>query len=159
MNKTVLVDDQDLTIKMPLPVLPFNNTHVRMVALFNVVASLCLFLPGSTVYVVPIILFVMFILALMLFALDDFIASFASLATTGILIWYFVLIFTNRSIIDTMPENWNTANRLIASIAAVHCLFITFGKSFYQLTWVTMAGMVALLTMQHVVATNFRTNG
>ena len=71
----------------------------------------------------------------------------------------FVLIFTNRSIIDTMPENWNTANRLIASIAAVHCLFITFGKSFYQLTWVTMAGMVALLTMQHVVATNFRTNG
>ena len=136
-----------------------NDTWVRIIALLNMVAALCIFIPDSTIYIVPIVTFFMFVLAYMLYAVKDTLSSMASLGATGMFVWYVVLIFTNRGIMGNMPETWETVNKVIASVAALHCLFISLGKKFFQFTWISMAGLVGLLTMQHVVVTHFRTNG
>jgi protein tyrosine phosphatase len=100
-----------------------------------------------------------FALSYLLYAVKDTLSAVASLGATGMFIWYVYLIFTNRSIMGNMPKTWETVNKVIACVAALHCLLIAMGKTFFQFTWITMAGLIGLLTMQHVVVTNFRTNG
>jgi len=129
--------------------LAVNDSAVRIFAFMNIVVALCFLIPGTTVFVVPIVMFLMFVISLMLYAVQDPLSAMASLATTGMFIWYFILVFTNRAVINDMPQSWVTFNVLIGLITAVHCLLIVLGRKFFQFTWITMAGLVFLLTIQH----------
>ena len=135
-------------------------TPVRVFALLTMTAALSLLIPKSTVYVIPIVFILLFIMSFMLLAIDGGPLLFvASLGASATFFWYFILCYKVRKSTSPMPDSWNTLNIIIASVVALHCLFILVGNAFYQFTWITMATLIGLLTMQHVNVLYFKTDG
>jgi hypothetical protein len=135
-------------------------TPVRVFALLTMSAALCLLIPKSVVYVIPIIFILLFLLSFMLLSVNGGPLLFvASLGASATFFWYFILCYNIRNSPTAMPDSFNNLNIIIASVAALHCLFILIGNKFYQFTWITMATLVGLLTMQHVNILYFKTDG
>ena len=135
-------------------------TPVRVFALLTMTAALSLLIPKSTVYVIPIVFVLLFILSFMLLTIDGGTLLFiASLGASATFFWSFILCYNVRNSTSPMPDSWNTLNIIIAGVVALHCLFILVGKNFYQFTWITMATLIGLLTMQHVNVLYFKTDG
>ena len=133
---------------------------LRVFALLTMTAGLSLLIPKSMVYVVPIVFILLFLLSFMLLSVEGgpllFVASLGAAAT---FFWYFILCYKVRKSTAPMPETWNNVNIIIASVVALHCLFIVIGNKYSQFTWITMATLVGLLTMQHVNILYFKTEG
>ena len=136
-----------------------NYSTLRAVVFFFCVVSSFAAIPASALYLIPFCTLSMFIVTVMTYAYNEKLAAFASLGALGILVWYVVIMVTNRNSLSKMPETWNTYNGIIAGLVALHFLFIAIGKALYTLTWVTMAGLAAMMTLQHVTINNFKTNG
>jgi hypothetical protein len=126
--------------------------------LVSAATSAGLFFPKQMMYILPVILTLMLVQAQMVASTDPvlFGSMFGSFA---ILLWYWILQYTNRQALDKMPENWYNNNIVIAVVTIVHFLFLAMGGMFSQGTYVTMAVLVVMVTLQHVTATHFRTNG
>ena len=123
-------------------------------------AALSLLIPNSITYMVPALFILLFILSFMLLTKDGGpMMFFASLGAAGAFFWYFILSYNVRKSTVPMADSWYTINNVIASVTALHCLFILVGSKFYQFTWITMAALIALLTIQHINVLYFKTDG
>jgi hypothetical protein len=134
-------------------------TIIRVFALFNFVVGLSFFIPNTSMYVVPIAMGLMFVIACLAYAYKDKLTAACFLCSTGILMWYVILIFDNRAKLDQMPESWHTYNYILGGLVAVQSLLVAIQEKFFICTWVTMAALVAILTIQHITITNLKTDG
>ena len=136
-----------------------NYSTLRAIVFFFCVLSASAAIPKTAIVMISFSTMCMFSLIFITYSFNEKMASFACLGTFGILVWYVILMVTNRSSLSKLPATWNTYNGIIAGLIALHFLFIAVGKAFYTFTWVTMAALAAMMTMQHVTLNNFKTNG
>ena len=150
-----------------LPFAPAKKLQqLGLAAIIGAVTSICLVIPNSTIYVAPLILIVFVVLMFLLMPIGGYINAIASLGAVGVFLWYVIITFMNKDILEKMPESWDNVNVLIAAVAMLQCLLIAVGalaptgrKWYFQTTWITMAFLILLMTIQHMTATFFRTNG
>ena len=136
------------------------------------ITALCTMVPNTMVYMIPLFMFLVFFLSMLSLPFGGLMTLLAGLGTTAVFIWYFILTFTMKEVRD-VPDTWYNLNYVIGGLAAIHCVLIALGASekknespknvvymwFFMATWITMALLVALLTMQHVTVTYFKTDG
>ena len=131
-----------------LPILP----------IVSAAASAGLFFSKQMMYILPVILTLLLVQAQMAASTDP--VLFGSLfGSFAILLWYWILQYMNRKSLEKMPENWYKNNTVIAVVTIVHFLLLAMGGNFSQGTYITMSVLVVMVTLQHVTATQFRTNG
>jgi hypothetical protein len=128
-----------------------------ILAVVSTVSSIGMLWTKQLIYVLPVIL-VLLIFQTVLWASNPSVFM-ANIMTFTALLWYFILQYFNKNSLDVMPKNWYTQNTIISYVTTAHFLFLVVGKFFLQLTWLTMATLLVLVTMQHVTATHFKTDG
>jgi hypothetical protein len=137
---------------MPIPLL-----LPTILAVISTVSSIGMLWTKQLIYVLPVTLFLLMVQTVMWISNPSvFVANFI---TFLILLWYFIILYFNKDSLDVMPKSWYTQNSIISYVAAAHFLFLTVGKFFLQLTWITMATLMVLVTMQYINASHFKTDG
>ena len=129
-----------------------------IIALIATIASGALLWTKQAIYVLPIVIVLLVIITIMTITLYSS-TIMSNLITCGVLVWYWILMFFNKDTLDAMPSNWNTYNTIISYVTMVHCFMFFLGSGFRMFTWVTMATLIAMITMQHIISTHFKTNG
>ena len=87
-----------------------------------------------------------------------------NVGVAAMLMWYIIICHKNREYIeaDTMPDQWNTYAWFISLTLLVHMILLVAGRPDNMVGcvgWITMSVIAIFVSMQRVVADNFRTDG
>lgn len=140
-----------------------QDVILRCVASFAFITSATLFIPGSLVFLILPLFFMIFGMAFLVYPLAGvsvFVANMLASAAVG---WYGVLAVTKRNVIDEMPDSFYNVSNVINIVCTVHALLLFMGSFkkmvYFYFTWITMAALILLVTIQHITVSFYMTNG